>query len=76
VGARSVLRFRALPGLGGWLMSPYDAVMIAEDSGGAADTPEQIEAWQYLVSSGMAWTLQGWFGRRAADLIAEGVIYG
>lgn len=57
-------------------MSPYDAVMIAEDSGGSADTPEQIEAWQYLVSSGMAWTLQGWFGRRAADLIAEGVIYG
>ena len=35
---------------------------------------EVIEAWQYLVDSGMAWQLQGWFGRTATHLIREGII--
>lgn len=35
---------------------------------------EQIEAWQYLVDTGLAWSLQGWFGRTARQLIQDGVI--
>ena len=54
-------------------MNNYDAVMIAE---GAieADEDKQIKAWQHLVDTGLAWSLQGWFGRTAMDLIEQGII--
>jgi hypothetical protein len=54
-------------------MNNYDAVMIAE---GAIEVDEdkQIEAWQYLVDTGLVWSLQGWFGRTAMDLIEQGII--
>ena len=40
-----------------------------------ADSEEQIiEAWQYLHDSGLAYSLQGWFGRTATDLIERGII--
>ena len=55
-------------------MDMFEAVMIAEDSGGVAETDEQQQAWQLLVDSGMAWSLQGWFGRRAMELIQAGII--
>ena len=32
-----------------------------------------ISAWQYLIDSGHAWTLQGWYGRNAQALIQEGI---
>ena len=32
-----------------------------------------IQAWQYLIDSGHAWTLQGWYGRNAHALIQDGV---
>lgn len=35
---------------------------------------EQVEAWQHLVNTGLAWQLQGWFGRTASHLIASGII--
>jgi hypothetical protein len=35
---------------------------------------EQIEAWQYLVDTGLAWSLQGWFGRTASSMIDAGII--
>ena len=34
-----------------------------------------LEAWQYLVDTGVVWGLQGWFGRTAAALIEEGEIF-
>lgn len=54
-------------------MDSYTAVALAE--GFEEGTEEEtIKAWQYLVDTGMAWSLQGWFGRTARDLIEQGVI--
>ena len=54
-------------------MTPINAVLIAE---GDIDTDQetQIEAWQYLVDTGLAWSLQGSFGRMAQQLIDQDVI--
>ena len=35
---------------------------------------EIIEAWQSLVDSGAVWSLQGWYGRTAMDLLNDGVL--
>ena len=55
-------------------MTPYKAVGIAEGFIQVETEQEVLEAWQYLVDTGMAWTLQGSFGRMAQNLINEGVI--
>jgi hypothetical protein len=56
------------------MMDTYQAVGLAEGFI-EADTEEQVlEAWQTLVDTGMAWQLQGWFGRTARHLIEEGYI--
>jgi len=54
-------------------MEMLDAVMIAEDIN-EANEKTQLEAWQYLVDTGLAWQLQGWFGREATKLLKQGVI--
>jgi hypothetical protein len=56
-------------------MDNYTAVMIAEGVQ-EADEDQQIEAWQHLVDTGLAWQLQGAFGRQAAAMIEAGVING
>lgn len=36
-------------------------------------TPEDSQrAWQHLVDTGLAWNLQGWFGRTADAMIKAG----
>lgn len=53
-------------------MDTFTAVMIAEGVE-PADEETQIAAWQYLIDTGLAWRLQGWFGRQATYLIEQGI---
>lgn len=53
--------------------STFDMVMIAEGES-LATREEQIEAWQYLHDTGIAYGLQGWFGRTARQLIEQKII--
>jgi hypothetical protein len=57
-------------------VNSFDAVGIAEGWIEAESEEQVVEAWQYLVDSGLAWQLQGWFGRTARHLIDEGIIQG
>ena len=54
------------------MLSNYDAVGIAEGFVEADSEEQVIEAWQHLIDTGLAWQLQGWFGRTAMELINEG----
>ena len=54
-------------------LTTYRAVGLAE--GFEEGTEEEvIEAWQYLHDTGIAYELQGWFGRTAQYLIENGII--
>lgn len=55
-------------------MDNYTAVGIAEGFIECNNQEEVVEAWQHLVNTGLAWSLQGWFGRTATNLIKEGLI--
>ena len=53
----------------------YRAVEIAEGFGygETASEQERLQAWQYLIDTGHAWKLQGFFGRTAERLIESGI---
>ena len=55
-------------------MDAFTATMICEGDE-AATEDEQIQAWQFLIDSGICWKLQGWFRRTASDLIEQGVCH-
>jgi hypothetical protein len=53
-------------------MDNFTAIGIAEGFVEAESEEQVIEAWQHLIDTGMAWSLQGWFGRTASRLIEAG----
>lgn len=53
-------------------MDDFTATMIAEGVEEPVDEEQYIEAWQHLIDTGLAWKLQGWFGRVANSLIESG----
>lgn len=54
-------------------MNAYRAVALAE--GFEEGSEDEIrEAWQHLHDTGLAYRLQGWFGRTAQRLIETGII--
>jgi len=54
-------------------MDNFTAVGIAEGFIAAGSEDEVLEAWQHLINTGLAWQLQGFFGRQAAALIDAGL---
>jgi hypothetical protein len=55
-------------------VSNFEAIDIAEGYVEAESEEQYIAAWQQLVDTGLAWSLQGWFGRQAMGMIESGVI--
>ena len=54
-------------------ITDYQAVGLAE--GWIEGTEDQIlDAWQHLHTTGLAYKLQGWFGRTAQSLLEAGEI--
>ncbi len=54
-------------------MEDFNAIGIAEGFIEAESEEKYIEAWQHLIDTGLAWQLQGWFGRTAMSLIESGI---
>ena len=54
----------------------YDVVgaLMDFESGLMEDTDDVINLFQHLVDTGMAWQLQGSYGRLAESMIDNGVI--
>lgn len=52
-------------------MNTFQAVTIIEDTPDVTEE-QYIEAFQSLIDSGVAWQLQGWYGRTARSLIDAG----
>lgn len=57
-------------------ITSYLATAYAEGfcEGEGASTTDIIKAWSYLIGTKLAYSLQGWFGRNAANLIDRGYI--
>lgn len=54
-------------------MDNTQAVGVAEGWIEASTKEEYLAAWQHLIDTGLAWNLQGWFGRQAQHYIDEGL---
>ena len=55
-------------------MTNFEAIGYAEGFLEPESSEQVVKAWQHLVDTGLAWSLQGWFGRNAKRMIEEGII--
>lgn len=55
-------------------MTDYEAIGMAEGFVECPDEETYFKAWQYLLDTGLVWSLQGWFGRTAVSMIEAGQI--
>lgn len=55
-------------------MKTPDVTRLMAWENGELDPLEEAMLFQDLVDSGLAWSLQGMYGRRAMTLIREGII--
>ena len=53
-------------------MTDLDAIMTIECDDNATQE-DVIRAFQHLIDNGTVWSLQGWYGRTAQQLIQEGL---
>ena len=56
-------------------LTNLEATMIAEGEQEPESDEQYIQAWQHLIDTGLAWTLQGFFGRTASAMIQNGLCY-
>lgn len=61
------------PDPGVLIMDNFTATGLAEGFIEAESEEQVVEAWQHLIDTGLCWTLQGFFGRTAANLIDAGI---
>lgn len=58
------------------MLSTYDCCAIVEGfDNNDHDEEEILAAWQQLIDTGVAFQLQGWYGRTANDLIRSGACW-
>ena len=55
-------------------MTTHQAIGIAEGFIESESEEQVIEAWQYLLDTGLVWNLQGFFGRTAVAMIQDGIL--
>ena len=55
-------------------ITSYMATGYAEGFEETSNPVDIIKAWAYLIRTGMAWSLQGSFGRTASGIIDSGLI--
>ena len=48
---------------------------VEDPEGAGLNESQNNQIWQHLVDTGMAWSLQGWYGRTASAMIEAGIIH-
>ena len=56
-------------------LTNFEATMIAEGEQEPESDEQYIQAWQQLIDTGLAWSMQGFFGRTASAMIQNGLCY-
>ena len=56
-------------------MDDFTATMIVEGEEEVETEEEYADAVQHLIDTGLAWKLQGFFGRTAANFINRGLCH-